>query len=79
MWFYRSNWFHVEAKPLPEPLAEPKFEVRVKKATASAYHVKAGEYIQIIDVEVLRYYYLHPCHHEKEAYFTGPLYGCHRR
>jgi aminomethyltransferase len=35
---------------LPEPLADPLQEVRIKAATARAYTVKAGEYIQIIDV-----------------------------
>ena len=36
---------------LPEPLAEPTLDLRVKSATARAYHVKAGDYIQIIDVD----------------------------
>ena len=36
---------------LPEPLAKPSKEIRVKDSTAVAYKVKAGEYIQIIDVE----------------------------
>ena len=36
---------------LPEPLAEPMLDQRVKSATARAYHVKAGDYIQIIDVD----------------------------
>jgi len=35
---------------LPEPLAEPRLELRVDRATAQAYEVKAGEYIQVIDV-----------------------------
>ena len=35
---------------LPEPLAEPRFEQRVSRCTAEAYEVKAGEFIQIIDV-----------------------------
>jgi aminomethyltransferase len=35
---------------LPEPLADPLQDIRVKAATARAYQVKAGEYIQIIDV-----------------------------
>ena len=39
---------------LPEPvlplLAEPNLDLRVSRATARAYEVKAGEYIQIIDV-----------------------------
>ena len=35
---------------LPEPLADPIEDIRIKAATASAYFVRAGEYIQIIDV-----------------------------
>ena len=35
---------------LPEPLADPLQDIRVNRATAEAYVVKAGEYIQIIDV-----------------------------
>ena len=36
---------------LPEPLAEPTLDLRIKSATARAYQVKAGDYIQIIDVD----------------------------
>ena len=36
---------------LPPPLAEPRLDFRVDKASALAYEVKAGEYIQIIDVQ----------------------------
>jgi aminomethyltransferase len=36
---------------LPDPLADPLQDIRVKSATAQAYFVKAGEYIQIIDVD----------------------------
>lgn len=36
---------------LPEPLAEPTLDLRIKSATARAYHVKAGDYIQILDVD----------------------------
>ncbi|MGE3874762.1 MAG: DUF1989 domain-containing protein [Parvibaculaceae bacterium] len=35
---------------LPEPLADPLEEIRVDARTARAYVVRAGEYIQIIDV-----------------------------
>jgi aminomethyltransferase len=35
---------------LPEPLAEVKAEIRVPRATARTYEVKAGDWIQIIDV-----------------------------
>ena len=36
---------------LPDPLAEPILDLRVKSATAEAYFVKAGDYLQIIDVD----------------------------
>ena len=36
--------------PLPEPLADPLQDIRVNHSTAEAYFVRAGEYIQIIDV-----------------------------
>ena len=36
---------------LPPPLAEPRLDFRVDRASALAYDVKEGEYIQIIDVE----------------------------
>ena len=36
---------------LPDPLANPLEDVRIDARTAFAYEVKAGEYIQIIDVE----------------------------
>jgi aminomethyltransferase len=35
---------------LPPPLAGTLLDLRIDRATASAYEVKAGEYIQIIDV-----------------------------
>jgi aminomethyltransferase len=35
---------------LPPPLAAPLLDFTVRRATASAYEVKAGEYIQVIDV-----------------------------
>lgn len=47
----RSN---LEADPephLPEPLAEPILDERISRCTARAFEVKAGDYIQIIDVE----------------------------
>jgi aminomethyltransferase len=39
-----------ERSDLPPPLAEPLLDLRVSRATATAYEVKAGEYIQVIDV-----------------------------
>ncbi len=35
---------------LPAPLADPRLDFRVDRASARSYEVKAGEYIQIIDV-----------------------------
>jgi aminomethyltransferase len=35
---------------LPPPLAEPRLDFRVDRATAASYEVAAGEYIQVIDV-----------------------------
>ncbi|MGA0563497.1 DUF1989 domain-containing protein [Ancylobacter sp. VNQ12] len=39
------------AGTLPPPLAEAKLDLRIRAASASAYEVKAGDYIQIIDVD----------------------------
>jgi aminomethyltransferase len=36
---------------LPEPLADPVLDLRVKSKTAQSYFVKAGDFIQIIDVD----------------------------
>ena len=36
---------------LPEPLADPVLDLRIASATAGAYLVKAGDYIQILDVD----------------------------
>lgn len=42
----------IAAEPrLPEPLAEPRLDLRVDRATAIAYEVFEGEYVQVIDVE----------------------------
>ena len=35
---------------LPEPLVEPRLDIRINRASAQSYEVKAGEYIQIVDV-----------------------------
>jgi len=36
---------------LPDPLADPRVDVRIPARTAFAYEVVAGEYIQVIDVQ----------------------------
>ncbi|MEO1846563.1 MAG: DUF1989 domain-containing protein, partial [Pseudomonadota bacterium] len=46
----RSRQRDLREPPLPEPLAEPRLELRIDRCTASQYTVHAGEYIQIIDV-----------------------------
>ncbi len=40
-----------QAHALPKPLAPDFKDLRVSKGTAQAYRVKAGQYVQIIDVE----------------------------
>ncbi len=46
-----SIWLQPERTPeLPEPLAEPVQEIRVPHSSARVYRVKAGEWIQIVDV-----------------------------
>ena len=47
----RSGLVQVGQFDLPDPLADPVLDLRVKSATAQAYFVKAGDYIQIIDVD----------------------------
>lgn len=47
----RANPGQVGKFDLPDPLADPLLDLRVKSATAEAYFVKAGDYIQIIDVD----------------------------
>ena len=47
----RATVKSVEKFELPDPLADPVLDQRIKSATAEAYFVKAGDYIQIIDVD----------------------------
>jgi aminomethyltransferase len=47
----RSSLIAVQSFELPDPLADPVLDLRVKSATAEAYFVKAGDYIQVIDVD----------------------------
>lgn len=46
----RADPHRLEAAELPEPLAEPLYDMRIDARTASAYEVRAGQFIQIIDV-----------------------------
>ena len=50
VWIARARRIRTYEEQLPEPMADPLQELRIKAATASAYFVKAGEFIQIIDV-----------------------------
>ncbi len=47
----RANPGPVPGAVLPEPLGNPRLDIRIDRATAQSYEVKAGEYIQIIDVQ----------------------------
>ena len=47
----RANPAAREQTELPAPLAEPRLDFRVDRASALSYEVKQGEYIQVIDVE----------------------------
>ncbi len=46
----RANPKYKNIEALPDPLADPLQDIRIRAATANAYMVKAGEYIQVIDV-----------------------------
>jgi len=48
VWLERAAASGIEPPP---PLAPPKLDLRVRAATAEAFKVRAGDYIQIIDVE----------------------------
>jgi len=49
--FRKSNPEGEKLIQLPDPLADPLQDMRIDSRTAFAYEVKAGQYIQIIDVE----------------------------
>ena len=51
VYIVRSNPADNPEPMLPEPLAEPILDERIDRCTARAFEVKAGDYIQIIDVE----------------------------
>ena len=46
----RANPESAPIPDLPEPLADPRLDLRIDNSTAFAYEVKAGEFIQIMDV-----------------------------
>jgi len=47
----RAQTESMGAPRLPTPLADPRLDFRIDRATAQSYEVKAGEFIQVIDVE----------------------------
>ena len=47
----RANPRVANTAPLPDPLAEPRLDIRIDIASAEKFEVFAGEYIQIIDVQ----------------------------
>ena len=47
---HRAQPLNSAQVPLPDPLAEPRLDLRIDRMTAAAYQVKAGEFIQLIDV-----------------------------
>ena len=47
----RANPVAPDEHPVPEPLADPRIDRRIAACTAEAYEVKAGEFIQIVDVQ----------------------------
>ena len=47
----RANPVEPDEHPAPEPLVDPRIDRRIAACTAEAYEVKAGEFIQIIDVQ----------------------------
>jgi aminomethyltransferase len=49
VWIKRAVIKPFRSFDLPDPLADPVSDIRVHSATAKAYFVKAGDYIQIID------------------------------
>lgn len=38
-------------RPLPDPLADPLQDFTVRASTAASYEIKAGQYIQVLDVD----------------------------
>ncbi len=52
LWIERCSVVDADsASDLPEPLADPRIDLRIDRMTAQCYEVKAGEFIQIIDVD----------------------------
>ena len=50
VWVRRSDLMGETDPVLPDPLAEPRLDFRIERRTARDFMVRAGEFIQIIDV-----------------------------
>jgi aminomethyltransferase len=50
-WITRSRPQVDTLNELPDPLADPIEDFRIKTATAQSYQVKAGQYIQVLDID----------------------------
>ena len=48
---HRARPLAVREHELPAPLAEPLWDMRIDASTASSYEIRAGQFIQIIDVQ----------------------------
>ena len=51
LWVKRATIKRVTKFELPDPLADPVDDIRIHTQTAESYFVKAGDYIQVIDVD----------------------------
>lgn len=51
LWISRSQPMLSAGHIPPDPLADPVEDFRIKAATATRYEVKAGQYIQILDID----------------------------
>ncbi len=47
----RVKQAHVLTRPLPEPLFDPRLDLFLERRKGFAYEVKAGEYIQVLDID----------------------------
>ena len=50
VFIHRASPMDEDEIELPDPLADPRLDFRIERCTAQAYEVKAGEFIQVIDV-----------------------------
>ena len=48
---HRASPRPVHERELPAPLADPLWEMRIDASTASSYEIRAGQFVQIIDVQ----------------------------